>query len=306
MEKVTTRFFAATFSAWMLASCIAGDGAVGDPCEGKMNCASRSCLTESYRGGQTGWTDGYCTAACNSNADCPAGTCQVLGGQGYCLAACEGDSDCRDGYRCNPVWGACLPHCANAGWSCGAELVCDESGLCVDADAASGGGGSGAGGSGAGGSGAGGSGAGIGAPCKVPADCASGYAIPETDPTGRPTFWTGGYCSQPCSSTLPCPGGSTCETLLDGSFCLATCASDADCRADYVCDTDWLTCVPDCRLGWPCGPSMTCKMDGVCREGAGYHPWSLARSVPGGQLSTAKDFNGPLSRLNSGGRNPEN
>ncbi len=44
---------------------------------------------------------GYCTAECESNADCNSSSnCVVIQGIGRCMSNCDRDSDCRDGYVC--------------------------------------------------------------------------------------------------------------------------------------------------------------------------------------------------------------
>ncbi len=116
-----------------LPGCVAGAGDVGSACTEKEQCAGGLCLQAERYDARTGWEDGYCTAPCEETCDL-ASTCVDLGdqsGQAWCVARCTEDAECRAGYVCNPWWSACLPHCSNEGFSCGA-LECGDDGHCID------------------------------------------------------------------------------------------------------------------------------------------------------------------------------
>ena len=105
----------------------------------------------------------------------------------------------------------------------------------------------------------------VGGACSSNDVCLTGFCIPDTDASGQPTQWAGGYCSGNCASQS-CPGGSSCLAMADNNrYCVATCAADSDCRADYVCAKAVSACLPDCRKGWSCGSTLTCNQtNGNC------------------------------------------
>lgn len=97
----------------------------------------------------------------------------------------------------------------------------------------------------------------VGGSCVRDESCVAGVCFLEKM-TSTGISWTDGYCSGFCGTDGRCPGG-TCTALDDGHFyCLGSCESDRDCRKDYVCSSLGRVCVPDCRLGWSCGSTLTC------------------------------------------------
>lgn len=87
--------------------------------------------------------------------------------------------------------------------------------------------------------------------------------------------WTGGYCSQSCSDTKPCPTGSSCVDLGGGSrSCLQNCRpGSGDCRDGYACASvtggEGGVCLSACAGDADCpnaagGPSYCRTCDGVC------------------------------------------
>ncbi len=74
-----------------------GKGKAGDACTAASDCVNTSnnpkCITDE------GWTGGYCSGVCSSNADCHNGTKQVECYQGQCIAKCS-YNDIRSGYAC--------------------------------------------------------------------------------------------------------------------------------------------------------------------------------------------------------------
>lgn len=125
------------------------DGGIGSPCLFDGQCQPPNnglCIPESVLMMSTGWTGGYCTAACKGPNSCPeasqcVNTGGADGGSNLCLASCraprQGQSTCRPGYNCeaSPASfgsGICIPRCDNPGFTCFANTVCDQkSGYCV-------------------------------------------------------------------------------------------------------------------------------------------------------------------------------
>ncbi|HEY5956483.1 MAG TPA: hypothetical protein VIV60_08025 [Polyangiaceae bacterium] len=88
----------------------------------------------------------------------------------------------------------------------------------------------------------------------------------EESRSGSQVSWTGGTCSQSCSSSIACPDGTNCIAFDDGSsLCLTRCTASDGCRTGYVCSSAVSACLPDCRLGFDCGSSLTCNQaNGNC------------------------------------------
>ncbi|MBH24874.1 MAG: hypothetical protein CMH57_10550 [Myxococcales bacterium] len=104
----------------------------GAPCEDDMAC-SANCLPEVFEGMFSGFTDGYCSAPCDSHLQCGVGNiCVTFAAERACLQGCE-DGElgaCREGYSCWPSGlaspnGYCFPEC-------GAALQCASGFTCVD------------------------------------------------------------------------------------------------------------------------------------------------------------------------------
>jgi hypothetical protein len=71
----------------------------------------------------------------------------------------------------------------------------------------------------------------VGEPCKVDQDCRVGACI-DTQP--------GGYCSAPCSNSVPCPSGSRCVEVdffgIKNASCWRDCETHEECgRPGYLC-----------------------------------------------------------------------
>lgn len=94
-------------------------GGPGDSCSAATDCESRVCAG-----------DGFCSAACMVDADCPAplgrcaeGTCAYVGATpGSAGQGCTDDDDCRS-RLCDLSAGVCTSPCTSAG--CPADLSCE-------------------------------------------------------------------------------------------------------------------------------------------------------------------------------------
>ncbi len=173
-------------------------GLIGDPCTSGGECVSGACLDEA----NTGWSGGYCTAACGDPAlnptECGSGAhCAAYdaeSGYGFCFRDCANNNSCRTPYYQCFDWDGdgtrseCAPVASGTGT--------------------------------------------VGAPCDSIHDCAGGQL-------GFCLFeeygWRNGYCTLTCSTS--CPSGSHCALVDAGEgICMQNCASTANCRADgYVC-----------------------------------------------------------------------
>jgi len=107
------------------------DENTGEPCEGDMAC-SANCLPEVFDGMFSGFTDGYCSAPCDSHLQCGLGNvCVTFANDRACLQGCVvGQGGCREGYACWPSGltspdGYCFPDCDMA-------LQCAAGQMCVD------------------------------------------------------------------------------------------------------------------------------------------------------------------------------
>jgi hypothetical protein len=210
--------------------------ALGLACAADASCSSGFCIEEMRTASGVSWTGGTCSQACGASSACPSGSACVAfsDGSSLCVASCASDGECRAGYVCAEGVSGCLPDC-RLGFSCGATLACDAgSGHCVAGTGP------------------------IGGKCTLSSDCKSALCTPE-QATAAGTTWTGGYCTQACTTSTPCGAGAGCLTYADGSsYCAASCGADSECRAGYVCSSAAKVCLPDCRQGWSCGESLVC------------------------------------------------
>jgi serine protease len=104
----------------------AASAPVGDPCAGDSDCSGGSC--------DTTMPGGYCTAACDDQTPCPAGSdCFDVGTARECLMSCTGtgQANCRSQYACwqGTTSDACFPSCTLIG--CESGFICDPAtGVC--------------------------------------------------------------------------------------------------------------------------------------------------------------------------------
>lgn len=76
----------------------------------------------------------------------------------------------------------------------------------------------------------------IGDGCKKDNDCSNtGGTCTNSVSVGVTITFPNGYCTQRCSSTSPCPTGSSCVMFVN--TCLRTCTADTECRVSdgYKC-----------------------------------------------------------------------
>ena len=73
-------------------------GEIGSACEYSGDCPG-VCLTSQDRGIQDRFANGYCSASCGGDYDCPSGA--HCSSEGMCVDSCDSDDACRDvGYIC--------------------------------------------------------------------------------------------------------------------------------------------------------------------------------------------------------------
>lgn len=181
-----------------------GTGAVGASCGSAADCAGGVdglCVTDAQ-----GFTGGYCSIQCASDAECGTGShCAEFG---LCVNTCVADTDCRgnDGYFCQ-----------NYDSDVSNTLECAPGGVNTNAVP--------------------------GDSCDDVRDCnggASAVCAPEDN------GFVGGYCLEGCDPADPnaCPGDSFCFDFTDPNdpnaspffLCVDGCTADADCRTpDYSC-----------------------------------------------------------------------
>lgn len=165
-------------------------GEVGASCTADSECSAGGdpvCLRN--------LPNGYCSALCNSDSDCPSSThCEDFGDQGYCYQDCTNNDDCRFGYQCSTndlSEASCVPD--------DEKTVKNPNG---EDD---------------------------GEPCVSDINCKGGVCIREAE--GFP----GGYCTTLfCDNDNGCNGG-VCVTSSSNNVCRSECSTDDNCREGYIC-----------------------------------------------------------------------
>jgi hypothetical protein len=181
---------------------------------------------------------GYCTQTACDTTPCPSGSVcfNIGGGESACFKSCTSPSECRvsEGYTCD------------ADDTCYPDTTTPSDGGTTTTD----------------GGGATGTGA-VGAACTAGNQCAGGGCLQLP----------GGYCTMMgCSSSRPCPTGSTCFGIGNSqTACFKNCTSPSECRESegYTCDSD-NTCYTGPSGGGPCSstnPTGTCPSGQVCSNG---------------------------------------
>jgi len=153
-------------------------------CNSDNDCPCGSCIAET----------GLCSTACDSNTDCPAGQRCSSGKCQPCLA-CQVDAQCPEGIEC--VDGCCdvLPSCRN-------DSDCDP-GMCVKGECVE---------------------------CRQDGDCAANYGNDEL-------VCVDNQCETPCYTGLS--DGSCLEGLRPGETCINC---PGQCPAGYVCGENEKVC----------------------------------------------------------------
>lgn len=267
---------------------------VGAACTANAQCSTNECRILAFPGG-------YCTRACATAADCPAGsTCgqdpnDTSGQQKVCLANCPAagtTTGCRTDYVCEKRVtlsgaAACTPKCNSPatcgvatqcdprGFCCGADgfaccngttcdtgLSCDSTGYCKPSTT---------------GTDAGTSTGTIGAACTSNGACQSGVCAFEaqggTAGCATGPCWPGGYCIADCTNSA-CPSGASCTPYLAAnSLCVRNCSApggQSTCRTGYVCDLNWIpnssqaVCVDACNSTADCNSTTLNCVGGFC------------------------------------------
>jgi alpha-tubulin suppressor-like RCC1 family protein len=200
-----------------------GTGAGGGPCLPSKcpdpgECATPICVTD-HRCGTANEPAG---TACTSGG-------KVCDGSGKCVA-CISDSDCTD--KAKPVCGdgACEGATCRNGMLDGDESGVDCGGSCPGCP--------------------------NGKPCKVGADCATGYCADD------------GLCKA-CKESTQCSTDTWCDPLISGGGCVAdlapgeACAEGAQCPAD-ACKDGFCCNTPCSGICQACSKDKTGQPNGTC------------------------------------------
>ena len=262
---------------------------LGSPCGADTECSGGLCL-------DTGTGVRVCTARCSAGAaaTCPdGGYCDAMAcAEGLCRPAGEGGelppgAGCAAGGDCASRFCAALPDgsaicarpCTPYALGCYSDEACvalaDACGACVDSAAAD-------------------PPREFGEPCRVDADCVSGFCLTDGDPAACGNDCAYRYCAVSCGTAGECPTGAHCrdgvcvrgpasdlgETCITDADCLGgycvlapggvarcldLCTPEGGCAAGFVCADG--ACWPDVlRPGDPCGSVDTYCEGGTCTE----------------------------------------
>lgn len=264
-------------------------GATGSRCASDADCLLDGAIC--FDEGEGYLVDGYCTRACEADADCGGGAfCAELvgiqpGDAGppeslrLCVARCCDGAACPDGLLCQSIFAGfadiggpgCMPGDPDArdGDACEGAFACNVDSVCLASPETPGGYCTTIG-------------------CTVGDDrtCApGGDAV-----CGRTEDLDRGFCVDTCSSDADCRGaeGYRCEGLGAGGVCAHAQVADT-CRADVDCGLDPWVCRPAAEFpGGHCTVPCTAAEDecggrAICHEPAGGGTPSAspcARSAP--------------------------
>ena len=190
--------------------------------------------------------------ACDTGFDgrCSFGTMQCRNGTLECVQneiagteTCNGvDDDCNgqldEGDLCPPDFvcyrGSCVPLCGGGEFSCPANLVCNDDGLCVDPECKT-------------------------VTCDEGDVCVHGSCVGWCDGVQCPygQVCRAGACVDPCDG-VTCDADYVCEL----GVCVLRCTC-GQCEAGKVCDATTERCVPDGCTGVTCQPGTHCE-GGAC------------------------------------------
>ena len=174
-------------------------------------------------------------SACAAHGDCAGGVCDRTVPGGYCTAGCETDADCPDEGICGE--GYCLQRCVSQRECRSEEFQCYASdipdvGVCgFDLSAVTP------------------AAPNTGAACRATVECMAtsplqAACMPSTNQEGGFTGWQDGMCvAMGCGGDVVCDAGFAC---VEGpvSICLPACTADSDCRTGYACAPDFGACMP--------------------------------------------------------------
>ncbi|MBJ6763312.1 adhesin [Myxococcaceae bacterium JPH2] len=114
----------------------------------------------------------------------------------------------------------------------------------------------------------------VGQPCtgKTAGECGSARSRCIEAGTSYPSFptsWTGGYCTEGCTTSKDCPANSQCiETgAATGKVCAQQCRpGTGDCRDGYACAPlgEGSVCVPACSTNSECAATSVSSVCRVC------------------------------------------
>ena len=250
-------------------------GETGIACGADTDCdAAETCVTDA-----DGFTGGYCSRQCGSDAECPMGS--HCGDNGFCMDECAVDADCRTGYLCfdsdangsNECWPAATGT-GVVGDTCASITDCagGADGFCIDEsqgftdgycsvqctdDAACGAGNhcsqqfgvclDG---------------------CAADTDCRAGFVCGDGDGDAINECFPGsngpGVTGDVCAADADCSGGVGAFCITDDQgftdgYCSDQCTDDTDCAAGSHCSQQFGFCLDDCasdaecRTGYACG-----------------------------------------------------
>ncbi len=248
-------------------------GVVGTKCSEAADCGGSGAQCEkSLTGGALGQlignsppTEGYCTAACTSDAECgEGGLCFGYFeqfGPGECRKPCSKDADCgRNDNECATLVNP--PLTVGGGMTIEVPDTCQPKTVAVSYTDQ------------------------VGKACSTNADCNGKCAMGQ--------FFPDGYCSGGCFSNADCGAGGVCRMNLygEGGDCFESCKADSDCARDasgYGCVNagELTVCaakgepLPDGIVGSPCVDGSSCAT-GVCATKVG--PEQV--TTPGGYCSS--------------------
>jgi hypothetical protein len=246
-------------------SCMGIGKKIGDSCMSSTDCSAIGsgayCKFQTSSGnGQ--YLGGFCTRPCSTDGGntCTADSVCLNALQPYgendafCSPRCSNMNQCRTpGYSCYFINTVSTTAC----WLNPIPLVGIDAGVATD-------------------------GGSIGLPCVNAGQCTNptnAFCIQDVIPGLGASGFVGGYCSALCS-TVPCIGGTSCQTVtgfssgLTQQVCLRDCigprTGQSNCRNGYVCEgtagTPLGSCLPRCNnSGATCPAGATCNtMSGYC------------------------------------------
>lgn len=226
--------------------CVREDVTTGVSCKSDLDCATEG-VSDPVCFRQLPVYEGYCTANCNSHADCAGdGICGQSGESQFCYDQCQENSDCRPGYSCHDY---------------GTYQLCwydFGEGL-----------------------------ASPGAPCETALDCGDGEICrPESDGFRGGYCTKPCATGEPCSTPNTNCVAFTNPGDTPRGFCGVRCTSDADCREGYGCNVGGTgVCFPiasgDGKAGDPCESAVDCAggRNGYCLPRESGYPDGMCTTL---------------------------